>query len=268
MGRNIKEKIKSMNKPLFTPVVDATVPQKIWDHEAILISYKKNPIPDNRHVNRKRQLIIVESGGFLTNAPKTPYECLMHQIRAFPDIVLTLDIPPKRLQEKTGKEPTLQDKREAVRITNLNAKIALKLRERFIEEYDWNFELMGVIQSYDMRSMINSTYYLKDLDYGMYAFGSSPTKGRTLIDKELAIMYLKEIREIIGKEAWLHWLGVMSVGLLKEAKPYITSFDAASITRLAAYGKVWGGKSPYYDILNIKGFNNAITTYERELWNY
>jgi len=267
MERRTREKIKKRKKPMWFNVVGNNSPQYAWSKD-ILIGYNKTPIPKKITLDRNKQLIMIESGGYLKKGrPKNQYECMKNQFLAFPDIIFTFDEPPKRIEEITGKKPTLCEMREAVRISNENAKIAINIKEKFQEEYGWEVDVMAVIQSYNLSSLQNTCDYLVNLGYDMFAFGSLPTKGRTTIDKEKAVRYFRAIREIIGSENYLHLLGVFDINFLKIVKRYIDSTDASSLTRLAAYAKPYGGSSPFFDKLLVYNLKEYEKLYKKHIWN-
>jgi len=86
----------------------------------------------------------------------------------------------------------------------------------------------------------------------------------------------RDAKSLIGKNAWLHVLGVMSVDLLHPIKDYITSFDASTITQLATKGTVFKEDGRYVKIpLHVRhdyietqqtNFDNCLIFYKKYLW--
>jgi hypothetical protein len=285
-------------KPYFFPVYAGSTPA--WKHPSILASY--DIIPPTRQklpFNYEKTLLVVESGGYLeTGKPESQKECIEKQMRIMPDLFLTLDIPTKikgvgrgrDLEERRKKflmsEP---EKKECVDETIRNAKIAMELKETVSELYNHPYEPMAVIQSYDKKSLVYCTEQLYSLGYEFYSFGGIPTdvSARNIPAIESSV-YL--VRDIVGKGAWLHILGVADLDIIIRIKDAITSFDAASMTwystyaslikpdgsavRLGERGKITDSKHGHlypkttlgYLLLQEKNFENYLEFLHRELW--
>lgn len=228
MGR-VKEKIEGLEsrgilgkKPYFFPLFRKEVPVK---HPTLLLPYTValDPVP-YIPIDRDNTLTMVESGGYLEKAPSNPRTVLRNQLRVKPDLVLTLDLPMKKKGKGTDlSDVSVEEKEWRLRTTLRNAEYAMKEKWRMEISCNWQVELVGVIQGYDLTTVLQSTKMLSKMGFRYYALGAIPTK----IGKERfeGVEWCKRVRQIIGEEAWLHVLGVGNVDVLEQIKAQIDSFD-------------------------------------------
>jgi tRNA-guanine family transglycosylase len=251
----------------------------VWDWHTILLSYLFIP-------KRKKQvsipfdydstLIMVESGGFIKNPPSNQMECLKMQLKItpIPDIVLPLDYPVKKGSGKEHLTPLEKDR--WIQKTVENAELLMQTKER--EGYE--FEPMGIIHGYSLRTIGKCAFALKEFGYEFYAIGSITTQAGARSTRDM-IDTCKEVRAIIGENVWLHLLGVMDWKkhvALQDAGVQITSFDASSLTQMPIRGKIHnvdgsikyikrGYKSMQERIQHQETeFHNMLEKYRRYLW--
>lgn len=246
-------------RPYFFPVYNRSTP--VWKWETILVSFsylsaetfKTLPYPPNT-------TIMVESGGLSVSQPIDQLDLIYRQLRLIPDpsIILTYDFPIKQLTSDKGfcpkcyrilsnldfrcpscgtnvpKKARLLDlsesiKKKLVQKTISNAVIAMKYREHYQERYKSKAEPMAVIQGYDLKSLEYCTRELVDLGYKSFGFGVATTSAGSR-NLEKLTENLTTVRDIIGKHAWLHLLGVTAIVPLVKWKGMYDSFDSALCT--------------------------------------
>jgi len=226
--------------PYYVPVFTDACPQWIW--EVVLVGYEAipdYPVKSWREVRGwNDSLLMTESGGLAKIRPSDEYECLYKQMNIFPDIVFTLDFPTKmkrpqlkgdslakRMEEWKFPEPV---KIRRVKKTVESAKIAMKMKPEIESLFEHEFELFGVIQGYDLNSIIYCTEEIYSLGYEFFGAGVVPTdpafRGTT------ATSMLAIIRDIIGRKSWLHLLGVTDENILLRTKGLYDSFDSAYVS--------------------------------------
>jgi len=248
MGR-VKHKIRSIlkdcPKPYYTPVYTSGTP--VWKHNFILVGF--DTIPSSGRFTKlpfdyDKTIIMVESGGYLSNESAKPLdqnECLIKQMRILPDLCFTLDFPIKakaakgveeRIAVKNLPEPV---KRRAVERTIKNAKLAFELKDYIISQWEHEFEPVAIIQHYDHNSLVYASAELYSIGYEFFCAGGVATEASVRVMSEIYEI-LTTIRDVIGKECWIHLLGVSDVDIIKRVKNYIDSFDSSSLTMYAVYG--------------------------------
>jgi len=271
----VKTKINSLNlgkNPYFFPLLKLPS-TPVWKYPSILVAFDSIPKYMSRlPLDYNATLIMVESGGYIPNPPSSPEECLQRQINVFPDLVLTLDYPVKKGR---GGDLPVKEKEKRVEKTIQNAKKAMELKNWVCGRYNRKFELVAVIQGYDIPSIRRCAMKMQSFGYEYYALGSVTTQASSRKLPEIKRV-LGEVRDIIGKNAWLHILGVMDVNVLHPIKDYITSFDASTITQLATKGTGFREDGTYVKIpLHVhpdyierqqKIFSNYLKFYEKYLW--
>lgn len=271
----VKDKINSLDlgkKPYFFPLLSIKS-TPIWKYPSVLVAFNSIPrYPWRLSLNYDTTLIMVESGGYLTNSPSTPEICLDRQINVFPDLVLTLDYPVKKGR---GGDLPQKEKENRVDRTIRNARIAMELRDWEYERYNRELEPVAVIQGYDLQSIRRCAMEMQSFGYEYYALGSVTTQASSRKLPEIKRV-LGEVRDIIEKDVWLHILGVMNIDVLLTIKDYITSFDASTITQLAVRGTGFREDgtlckiplSVHFDYIELQqtNFDNYLKFYKKYLW--
>lgn len=220
--------------------------------------------------NPDKTLVIIESGGFAAVRPSGAEDCLKKQLRTFPDLCFTLDFPVKMktsikgrgivrgrvcpycsltLKKKEGvcprcgsKVSRVGGKTELVDLTKpqklrriqqtINcAKEAMELRDEYRSMYEQQFDVMAVIQGYDLKSLVYCTAEMVSFGYDFFAFGIVTTDASARMKTPLTIIEgMHTVRDIIDKRAWLHLLGLTDVRWLLRLYGLYQSFDSATIT--------------------------------------
>jgi len=300
-ARKLRHKLSKLHKPAFFPVYSGSSPE--WKWESVLVMFEECPSSPNRHWRVEKgwdydnTVIMVESGGLARVKPKDQLECMKKQLRIFPDLTLTLDYPIKILRADKGRggEQLLElvkmpepQKMRRVQKTIESAKIAMKLKDELISQYEHYFEPVAVIQAYDTKSLIYATSEIYSLGYDFICSGGITTCSfmRKFVP---TVRALKDIRDIVGKKVWIHMLGVTALDLLTRLEGY-NSFDSATASIEAknahlilptwgtvTIGKNVGGAGLKYHHLNPRNrdgylklqqinFENMVKRFERFLW--
>ena len=219
-------------RPYYFPVWGRGVP--IYDWNTILLNYAEIPRDGVLPFDQSKTIIMVESGGLaVTTAPRQDV-CLERQSVVDPDIVFQLDYPLK--VKVTGYSGRTKDwtrewyygtpegqKQRTITMNIQNAREAMMWKEKNGRDFD----IMGIIHAYDRKSLIFATSELVSLGYDVFGLGAKhfihPTReGWVELENHMVV------RDIIGKHAWLHALGITDPKYLVHIKGLIDSFDSAS----------------------------------------
>jgi hypothetical protein len=195
--------------------------------------------------DQEKTVVMAESGGFLTTGrPKSWQDCLTRQLRSGADICMTLDYPIKARRSGKGIEEQIYSLSEKEKETLLewnieNVRQEVKWKGWFTSNYEIDFQLCAVIQGWDLKSTEVCAKEYAALDLDCFALGAVSTdasaRARNLTT---ALNTVVRAREIIGKDRWLHLLGVTQFEFLWLVKPYITSFDSATSLIDPAFGNL------------------------------
>lgn len=262
--------------PYFFPLQSGSTPR--WDNcwPSVLLAYGYLPT----RLNRDNTLVMVESGGYVENPPADWWECLLKQMRTYPDLALTLDLPTKMKTRGRGWYRLPRGKKERrLAETIRNAEHAMAVKEKIMSDYNHQYEPVAVIQGDDLHSIRRCTEEMRTFGYNYYALGAITTSP-THRNVPKIIEQIVEVRDLIGKDAWLHLLGFMDVKILRKVKRYITSFDASSLTLSGAYATqrrkdgstirlpkhLRPKKTEDYLKLQEENFKNYIEQLKRDLW--
>jgi tRNA-guanine family transglycosylase len=132
------------------------------------------------------------------------------------DILVHRDIPLINASEN------VRDK--LLRRTMLNAEHALRIAEKL------NVDIMLVVQGWDIDSYTMCARYYRDLGAKYVAIGSLvPKRGDTEFVKKVT----KSVREILGRSAHLHLLGIANPSVALKLNKYVDSVDVSTPIRAA-----------------------------------
>jgi tRNA-guanine family transglycosylase len=132
------------------------------------------------------------------------------------DILVHRDIPLINASEN------VRDK--LLRRTMLNAEHALRVAEKL------GIDIMLVAQGWDIDSYTMCARYYRDLGAKYVAIGSLvPKRGNTEFVKKVT----KRVREILGRSAHLHLLGIANLSVALKLNKYVDSVDVSTPIRAA-----------------------------------
>jgi CRISPR/Cas system CSM-associated protein Csm2 small subunit len=231
-------------KPLFFPVWDGS--PIYWPWPSILITYSaikeviRNGMPEYYHENRKRTIIMVESGGYSESKPESQESLILDQAKIFPDVAFTYDtslIPFKHLKDKEKErrfnELTTSQVNHMYRINRDDAKMAKKLRNKL----GMRSALLAVIHARSIKDEVENAKKLYDLGFRM--FGIRGGFKQTRAEDEIKPAVFAALKDALPDDVWLHGLGIGSIDILKEIGSNIDSFDNSELITQTSKGYVY-----------------------------